>query len=285
MSKLINKYLSIADLKLIKELKLAIKNDSLSITCIGLYNHGKSTLLNCLVKDFENKTFATADVRKTATNKTIQFGTFTYIDTPGLNANKHDDKRVMDAIKKSDINLFVHTVTTGELVAKEIEFLNNIKKYWKNPQEFISRTIFVISRIDKANNKQDIDGTIKKIAQQIEEIFKLKPTIIPISSTRYIKGRLENKPLMTKKSNIELLENSLKNLSDKLANSIKEDRKNRLKNKYDDLIKQLNSKVQTNKLEIAKHRQAQKKYFSNLDSDIKQVEDTLTNMYAELERN
>jgi len=150
-----DKYLPIGDIKIIKDLNHAIKENNVIVTCMGLYNHGKSTLLNVLVKDFKHETFKTADVRETSANKTVQYGNIKFVDTPGLNAKKNDDKRVMDAVKESDINLLVHTVTTGEFVEKEIEFLNNVKKHWENPQKFIDRTIFVVSRVNKANSKQD----------------------------------------------------------------------------------------------------------------------------------
>lgn len=283
MSELQNKYLASSDMQVLKDLKSAIKENNIIVTCMGLYNHGKSTLLNTLIKDLNHKTFKTADVRETSANKTVQYGNIKFVDTPGLNAKKNDDKRVMDAVKESDINLFVHTVTTGEFVEKEIEFLNNVKKHWENPQKFIDRTIFVVSRVDKANNEEDIANTINKMAKQVLDIFNTKPTIIPVSAIRYTKGKLEDKKLMIKKSNIEILEEMIKNLSDEVSEYIRETRKKRLENKYNNLIKQLSSKIQVNKLEIAKQKQAQKQYLVALNNDIKKIESTLTNMYLKLE--
>lgn len=288
MSKLENikelkeKYLSKGDLQNIANLQKAIKENNITVTCMGLYNHGKSTLLNTLIEDFNHKTFKTADVRETSTNKSIKHGNIKFVDTPGLNAKKHDDKRVMDAIKESDINLFVHTVTTGEFVEKEIAFLSNVKKYWKNPEEFCQRTIFVVSRIDKANNEKDILNTVEKMSSQIRKIFNYEPIIISVSAMRYTKGVLEKKNIMIKKSNIKVLESELDILSDKLSTSIKETRQKRLEKKYDELIKQLSSKVQKNKLEISKQKQAQEEYFYALNNDIKNIEDTLSNMYSKL---
>ena len=156
MSILINKYLSFVDIENIEILKKSISNQLVNITCMGLYNHGKSSLLNALIKDFDEETFKTADVRETITNKSFEYGKINYIDTPGLNAEEYDDKRVYDAVKESDINIFVHTVTTGAFVEKEIEFLNKIKDNWGNPLDFINRTIFVLSRVDKIENEKDM---------------------------------------------------------------------------------------------------------------------------------
>ncbi len=125
MSKL-EKYLSKQDIESLKVLKKAMEESEITITCIGLYNHGKSTLLNVLIKDFEFKTFKTADVRETTVNKTVVHKNIKYVDTPGLNAKAEDDKKVMEAIQSSDIILFVHTITTGELNKEEVEFLKKI---------------------------------------------------------------------------------------------------------------------------------------------------------------
>jgi len=282
MSELVNKYLTKADIASIEILKKAIKSDTITITCMGLYNHGKSTLLNTLIKDFEYKTFKTADVRETSVNKTVELDNIKFVDTPGLNARVHDDKRVMDAIKESDINLFVHTVTTGEFVEKEMEFLHNVKNHWKSPQEFIDRTIFVVTRIDKASNEIDITKTVEKMSSQISEIFNSEATIIPVSAVRYTKGHVESKNLLIKKSNIEALEKSMGDLSNEILSSIRETRRVRLENKYADLIRRFSSKFQENKLEITKQKRERKKYHNSLNKDITTIESTLKNMYSKL---
>ncbi len=282
MSKLINRYLSKTDFELIDKLEKAVKSTSLSLTCMGLYNHGKSTILNSLIKDFEQKTFKTADIRETSQNKSVKVGNITYIDTPGLNATVHDDKRVMDAVKESDLNLFVHTVTTGEFVAKEMEFLNNVKKHWENPKQFIERTIFVVSRIDKANNEEDVKNTVAKMSNQVLDIFGLKPMIVAISAMRYIKGKQDNKKLMIKKSNIETLEIVIEELTTQLITEVQDTRKKRVEKHYDNFIQKFHSKIQLNKLEIAQQKQVERKFTESLHNDISNIENTLEKKYSSL---
>ena len=282
MSILINKYLSFEDIENIEILKKSISNQLVNITCMGLYNHGKSSLLNALIKDFDEETFKTADVRETITSKSFEYGKINYIDTPGLNAEEYDDKRVYDAVKESDINIFVHTVTTGAFVEKEIEFLNKIKNNWENPLDFINRTIFVLSKVDNIEDEKDIDLEIDKMKEQINEIFNINPLIIPVSALRYKKGNIENKNILIKRSNLQLLEHIINELIEKFKQSILETRKERLQNIYDELIKKSNSKFQEKKFELSKQKNIREEFLRNLSEDFVQIEDTLKNMYKRL---
>ena len=282
MSQLINKYLSKADLDLLNKLEKAVKNTSMSITCTGLYNHGKSSILNCLIKDFDEKTFPTADIRETTRNKSVTVGNITYIDTPGLNANTHDNKKVMNVVKESDINLFVHTITTGEFVEKEMKFLIDIKRHWENPKEFIQRSIFIISRIDQVNNEKDITKATSKISTQILSLFGIKPTILTVSAKRYIKGNRDNKNLMIKKSYIHILEAEIKNLTTKLNTEIQFTRKKRIKECYSDLIQKFRYKIESNKTEIIHLKEVNKQTSELLLKDISNIENTLEIKYSNL---
>jgi predicted GTPase len=277
-----NKYLTNSDIKVIDELKSAIKEDNIVATCMGLYNHGKSSLLNALIKDLEGKTFKTADTRETTTNKTVKYKNLTFVDTPGLNAQKNDDKRVMDAVKKSDINIFVHNVNTGEFVAAEVEFFHNIKKHWKNPKEFIERTIFVLSRIDEANSNEDVKNTAKKMKYQIKEIFETNAYAVAISSKDYVDGMIEKEDELIEISNIPILEEKITQLQDKLIEPIRKTKKDRLARYYDNLIKKLSSKLENDKLEIGKLQNEQKRIDIALKKDINKIETTLKSKYKVL---
>lgn len=277
-----SKYYTRADIDMWETAKKDVIGNQVNVTCVGLYNHGKSTLLNVLVEDFEYKTFQAADVRTTTKNKSVKVGDITYIDTPGLNAQKHDDRRVMDAIRSSDVTLFVHNITTGEFSKKEIEFLDRVKRYWKNPQEFINRTIFVLSRIDTINSEQEIVDGLNKMQKQIQEIFPTKAIIVPVSSIRYTKGILENKKILQKKSNINKLKEELNLLYQKSKKEIKETKLRRLDKVYTDLRNKLNGQVQKNKLTISQLRREKEKRDENFSKDIQEIETRLKNLYSRL---
>lgn len=281
MSRIKNKYITSSELESISVLEKAIKESTVLVTCMGLYNHGKSTLLNALIKDYEYTTFKTADVRETAENKKVVYSDITFVDTPGLNAKDNDNKRVMDAVKESDINLFVHNISTGEFSKVEVEFLQNIKKHWSNPKEFIERTIFVLSRTDTAS-EDDIKQTKERMQEQVKEIFDTNSTFVGVSAKSYVKGMKDDKKLLVKKSNVDTLQSMLDNLKDNYKKSIVKTKKERLDRIYDSLINKLSSKVQTNKLEISQSQRELQRLEDGLNNDIRNIETTLVNQYARL---
>jgi len=283
MSKLEN-FLTKSEVMSLKNMQKAMFQNQITVTCVGLYNHGKSTLLNVLIKDFKYKTFKTADARETTLNKTVVYNDIMYVDTPGLNAQYDDDNKVMEAIENSDITLFVHTITTGEFNKKEIEFLTQIQKHWKNPQEFIERTIFVLSRIDNIENREDIEKTKNKMQEQIKEIFNSNCLTIPISSADYKDGMIDNEEELISESNIKILEKEIALLSKKSKESIIKTKRKRFEYKFYELQLKLNQKLKINQEKIEELKVEKKKQNKEFKNDISKIERTLENMYSKLER-
>lgn len=274
------KYLTKLDIQNLEELKNSIRNNAVKVTCVGLYNSGKSTLLNCLVGDLNCTTFKTADTRETTTNKTVTLENgIHFVDTPGLNAQEHDDKRVMDVIKGSDINLFIHNITSGELQMKEYEFLSNIQKHWKNPQEFIERTIFVLSRVDEIHSFEDIERTKTKVNEQIKNLFGCDAVIVTLSSKDFIDGKIENENELVEQSNILMLEKLIVEYKNKFEISILETKKKRVADSYTNIIKMLSSKAEKLKLSSSRLTKEQKK----MEKDIKDINENLAKKYVEME--
>lgn len=282
MSNILTKYLSKGDLKELKILRDNIKENEVIITCIGLYNHGKSTLLNALIGDFRNQTFKTADIRETSKNKKVKREHLTFVDTPGLNARVFDDKRVRDAIKSSDINLFVHNVNTGELTQKEMDFLLSVHEKWVNPKQFIERTIFIISRIDEINKEEDIERTIYKMKQQVKDVFGVAPIFIPVSALRYSKGKLESKNILIQKSNIVALESNIQSLYNKISKQILETKVKRLHDRYEELINRLTGRGEEKLLKLSQLKAQKKKNDLALQKNISTIESTLKSKYQRL---
>lgn len=283
MSKL-EKILTKDEITSLENLKQSILENEITVTCVGLYNHGKSTLLNVLIKDFEYKTFKTADARETTLNKSVVYNDIKYVDTPGLNAQEDDDKKIMEAIENADITLFVHTITTGEFNKAEITFLQNIQKHWKNPKEFIERTIFVLSRIDNIENNEDIEKTSNKMKEQIKSIFNVDYLIIPVSSIDYANGMIEDEDELIFESNIKILEEEIVLLSKKYKEAILKTKKKRFEYKFYELQLKITTKIKKNEQKIKKLKKEQKKIDEEFDNDISKIENTLKNKYSKLER-
>lgn len=198
-----------SDLKKLKHLLDNIeKNKKTIVGAIGLYNHGKSSILNALIDDLDNETFKVADKRETTKIDIKDMGDFVYMDTPGIDARDDDDKRVLDAIMDIDIILFVHNPSTGELSRKEVEFLNLVKKSFRDVKDFADRTIFVLSRIDEIE-ESEAERVKNKIKSQIRKYLGVDIYIKEISVKRYFKGRKENKDIFIKKSGITSLRDSI----------------------------------------------------------------------------
>jgi hypothetical protein len=228
------------------------------------------------------ETFKTADARETTSNKSIVYKNIKYVDTPGLNAKENDNKKVMDAIQDSDITLFVHAVTTGEFNKKEVEFLNNIKKSWKDSKEFIERTLFILSRIDNIESHNDIENTKNKIKEQIRDIFQSACNIIAISSNDYIEGMTNQENELIVESNIKELEKKISILVKQSNDAIIKTKRERFEKRYWELYQKLNTKKKKNEQKILKLKQEQSKFNENFRNDIKKIEDTLKSMYSRL---
>lgn len=277
----LEKYLTKNEINSLNNLQKSMLQNQITVTCVGLYNHGKSTLLNVLIKDFEYKTFKTADARETTLNKAVLYNGIKYVDTPGLNAQVEDDKIVMEAVENSDITLFVHNINTGEFNKAEINFLQQIQKHWKNPKEFIERTIFILSKIDESNNK-NIEEASQRMKEQIKNIFDSDSLIVSASSTDYAEGMLNNEEELIVESNIKKLEEKIEFLIKKSKEEITKTKKNRFEKKYWELYQKLNSKIKDNQQKINTLKAKQKKIDNEFKSDINKIEDTLKSMYERI---
>ena len=281
MSKL-EKFLTKDEISSLKNMQKSIYENQIIVTCVGLYNHGKSTLLNVLIKDFEYTTFKTADARETIINKAVLYNNIKYVDTPGLNAQEDDDEKVMKVVENSDITLFVHNVNTGEFNKAEIIFLQQIQKHWKNPKEFIDRTIFILSQIDESNDKDIIEEASQRMKEQIKNIFNGNALVIPVSSNLYKEGIIENEEEFISESNIQELEKKIKFLSKKSKEEIIKTKRERFETKYWELYQKLNTKLKKNQQEIKELEEEKNKRDIEFESDIFQIEITLKSMYARL---
>lgn len=257
-------------------LKEIFENNIPKISCIGMQNAGKSTLLDALIGDYDKKIFPVSDIRETSTVKEFEYNGILYVDTPGLGYDEKDDKVVYDFIINSDINLFVHN-TEGELIKTEVDFLKKIQENWENVEDFINKTIFVISRKDYVE-VSDLKRLEERISKQIKDIFNIGAKIVSVSSKDYIEGKQEDEEELIESSNIYLLEKEIKKIDLDL-----DARKYKLKFEMDKLIKEIDFVVENNNKKISEldYKISNKK--SSMDKDKEIAEDTIKNILNRLE--
>lgn len=260
----------------ISQLKNSLNTEKPKIFCIGMQNAGKSSLLNALIDDFENKTFSVSDIRETASTKEVPYKNIIYVDTPGIGHSQKDDNTVYDSIINSDMNLFVHN-TEGELLEEEIRFLKKIQNGWKNSKEFIDKTIFIISRADLVEPKE-IDRLKNRVFIQIEEIFGAKPKIISTSSNDYIQGKTEDELELVKISNIVNLKQDIekKNLD------FKKNRKYKINSLIDKTLAEIENKLLLNNEKIDELENKIKLDKNSIDESLNQTQSTIDNILTRL---
>ncbi|MDD2601018.1 MAG: 50S ribosome-binding GTPase [Kiritimatiellae bacterium] len=169
------------------------------LAAAGVLKAGKSTLMNCLTGDFDNQRFKTGVVRETVKEQVYEEDGYLFVDTPGIDANEKDTKVAEEALRVADVILFVHNINGGGLDKPERLFLETIRKNWSNSSDFIDKSVIVLTHLDK--KEDDREMVEADVCQQIEDIFNVCPSIVSVSSSRYLKGKREEKQLLLETSN------------------------------------------------------------------------------------
>lgn len=186
--------------KLYKE---KIENTKPQIMFFGLYNAGKSSLLNELLRDDVAKV---ADVPTTDHVDYYNWRGYTIADTPGVGAPIEHEEVTNEAIRKADVVLFVMTnagsfekkenyVRMKDIVdaGKKVIIVINDKSDFL-PQERYEEMMQVQQKIYDNMMALDIDN--------VKERF----TILFVNAKLAHKGRTANKHLLWEKSQIAELE-------------------------------------------------------------------------------
>jgi len=184
--------------------KLADFNPTLMV--YGTYNAGKSSLLNALFGQEEKA--RTGDSPETAEIHAHNYNGYTIYDTPGINAPIEHEEVTTDHLKKTEMVLFVMS-NDGSL-----------------EEEYVYEKISEIIKSDKPlvivlNNKRGIDINSKEALDEIDKVninlskigdrngiekIEGKISLCMVNAITGLKGKLENKKLILKKSNLLQLE-------------------------------------------------------------------------------
>lgn len=192
------------------------KNPDLSIMVYGVYNAGKSTLINALAGA---EVAATGDIPLTSQVSEYLCGAFKIIDTPGIDAPIAHEKVTKEQLQKADVIIFVVNPIGVAEEQKTLDALISLVE--KQKQVFL-----VFNEKDKLQHEDFMhlkDQTriiLQDLASQrgLSEVVKEIP-IVKINAKTALKGRLENKQTLIDNSGFTDFEKDLNefigSLSDK----------------------------------------------------------------------
>ena len=240
-----------------------IQNPDISIMVYGVYNAGKSTLINAIAG---KEVAEMGDIPLTDKVTNYQCGAFKITDTPGIDAPKQHEETTHEHLIKADIVIFVvNPLGAGEEQKTLSTLMGLVEKRKK---------VFLVFN-DK--NQMPDDDYIKlkdqtyQILQDIAEKRGLTDTlkhipIIKINAKTALKAKLETKPKLLEHSGYvafehelnqfieatsqhdicQRLESELTNFITTLENEIKSHSVSELVKKYDILLLKIASdKIQT----------------------------------------
>ncbi len=168
----------------------------------GLYNAGKSSIINELLKNDEAKV---DDVPTTDKITKYKWHGYEVTDTPGVGAPIEHEKITNTHLRKADVVLFVMSTTGSNEIAENYTRMKDIIDAGK-------KVIIVLN--DKNGDLGRNDEAIQVVKRKVYENMKAtgiadvdnKFCIVVVNSKRARKGRIENKLGMWDKSNMEELE-------------------------------------------------------------------------------
>ena len=174
--------------------KLALQKSGPRVAACGIYNAGKSSLLNMLAGQFEQgaEAFKTGAARVTSEVSELDIAGVTLVDMPGVDGVEDDDETAWQGVLGGDCYLYVHRLMAAEFEQSELRFLNLLKEQVRGLE---SRLALVISQIDEVGDPEEAarrEATIR--ASFAEEVGFQPRWTFAVSATRYRKGQVEGKP-------------------------------------------------------------------------------------------
>lgn len=217
-------------------------NPRLRIAACGVYNAGKSSLLNVLVGQFAEGTeaFKTGDVRVTSRISEKRAGGVIYVDTPGVDGGEEDDGTAWSGILGADCFLYAHRLRTTEFEQQEIAFLRLLKK---QVQGLKDRLALVVTQIDAADDETDAANRQAAILEAFQSAAGFKPrTTFLVSARRFIKGSVEGKAGLVARSGVPELKAWVEQLSSPASQAVwRSIRQDRLETERTALLGQIQS--------------------------------------------
>lgn len=176
------------------------------IMVYGVYNAGKSTLINALLGQEQA---AVADVPKTDTVSSYRWGMYEILDTPGVDAPIEHQKITDEALLKADVVIFVvNPIGVAEewvTLSKLLDLVRARKQVFLVFNEKQSLTVEEYQKLkDQTQQRlQDLAGQMG-----LSDVLKEIP-IVRINAKSAFKGKNENKFNLLEKSGLPEFEKRL----------------------------------------------------------------------------
>lgn len=183
-----------------------IENFKPKMMVYGVYNSGKSSLINALVGKEVAKT---GDAPETKQVQSYKYNDFEIFDTPGVNAPEEDQKIADDYYKQCELILFV---MSNENVEQTFLY-EKIKRIIDDEKS----AIIILNKKQNVSNEDDIKQR-EQIYLNLEkfgfnkEDAKEKISVYSVNALSAFKGKSENKNLLYENSGFYELENKIKDL-------------------------------------------------------------------------
>ena len=183
------------------------------ILVYGIYNSGKSTLVNAIMK----KEVAEVGNRPT-THRTAEYdaGKYILVDSPGIDAHSEEDERIADSyIKSCHVILFLASTAGG------FESGTNYEKMWSLIQMNLPFIIVLNERAvqdsEKASHLADINSIKRKVIENLIRVsgqrdVESRYDVIVLNAQRAWQGVQTGEDLFTEESHISDLTNRIEQL-------------------------------------------------------------------------
>ena len=188
----------------IRELSRAKKaRAGASIMVYGVYNAGKSTLINALLGQ---ELAAVADVPETACVQGYRWGDFEVLDTPGIDAPLEHEEITREQLVQSDVVIFVVNPLGVVEEEKTLDVLPELV--------LAGKMIFLV--LNCKNRFDPID--LERVKDELRQRIQLKAgnqrvldhiPIVEVNARSALKAKLENKQNLLNSSGFPKFENAL----------------------------------------------------------------------------
>lgn len=192
-------------------------HDQIQITCVGLYNAGKSTLLNAIT---QSDYFPTGDIPTTREIAVYKQKNCAYVDTPGLNANPNDDSTTQKALEDTDLLVFVSCIQNGGLTSAEAQWLRRARQIFGSDARMKERTLFVISQCGRME-ETGVEKVVHKYRQDIKKVLNFYlESLYPLDVHIWQSGVEQNEPDLKNFSKFDIFKQALKRQGDMVQKSL-----------------------------------------------------------------